>query len=52
MQENFALNWIFFSVMLGELTETSAYVINSIILLGKRFIFETAGVDSILKVNI
>ena len=37
----------FFSVMLGELTETSGYVINLIILLGKRFIFKAAGVDSL-----
>ena len=36
MQENVALNWIFFSV-----------IINLIILLGKRFIFEAAGVDSL-----
>ena len=32
---------------LGELTETSGNVFNLIILLGKRFIFGAAGVDSL-----
>ena len=35
----------FFSVTLGELTETNGYIINLIILVGKIFIFEAAGVD-------
>lgn len=39
-----------FSVILGDVTETSSYIINLIILLGKRFIFNAVDADS-LNIN-